>query len=1174
MHNVTQQRKQRNNAKLQGGDSPQPTQSGCCYRCGGQHKQSACPCKEWVCHFCKKKGHLAKVCRKKHKQRTEQTNAVTIEQTPASGSTQEYTMYHVQSGTSKPYKATIMVNGNPIWMEIDTGASVSVVGEETFNTIQRGEKPLKLEKSSVQLQTYTGGEIPVLGSVLVPVEHNHQTLTLPLLVTERNGPPLLGRNWLSALRLDWQTVFSVEPNPSLQQVLDRHSSLFKDGLGEVRDVKAKIHISKDEHPRFFKPYQVPFARRKSVEEELERLQSMGVIQPVQFSDWAAPIVPVMKSDGRVRICGNYKVTVNRAARLDKYPIPRIEELFASLAGGKLFTKLDLSHAYLQVPLDEQSRQFVTINTHKGLFEYKRLPFGVASAPSIFQRVMENLLQGIQGVCVYIDDILITGSTETEHLHNLASVLARLESAGMRLKREKCSFLLPSVSYLGHVISAEGLKTESAKVQAIVDAPEPQNVGELRSFLGMVTYYGKFLPDLATTLASLYHLLGKSTPWVWRKDQREAFQHIKQLLHSGRVLTHFDDKLPLVLACDASPYGLGAVLSHRMPNNEEKPIGFASRTLTKAEKNYSHLDKEALAIVYGVKKFHQYLHGRTFQIKSDHKPLTHIFGESRAIPTMASGRIQRWALILGGYDYTIQYKEGKSMANADALSRLPLKSSRAEVPRPPELVRLVEHLASTPLSCTKIRLLTDHDPILSRIRKWVQEGWPTREQSVNPDLQSYSRRKDELSTEGGCVLWGSRVIIPIKGRRRALDMLHEAHPGIVRMKSLARGYMWWPGMDSEIESCVKQCTDCQTSRKLPPVAPLHPWARPERPWTRIHIDYAGPFEGKMFLLLIDAYSKWLEIHVTSTSTTTATIELMRRTFASVGLPETVVSDNASTFTSEEFGEFLRRNGIRHVRSPPYHPASNGLVERAVQTFKEGMKRQKSGTLNTRLSRFLLRYRIIPHSSTGTSPSELLWGRKLRSTLDLLVPNTNRKLQQNQDHQKELYDSRSKTRQFNVNDFVYARNYGSGPLWLPGLVVSLQGTAMYEVRLSDNRVIIRHLDQLRPRVSDGEPVTMASDSATEELVRAEDISAPVQELESAGDSCAIEVPEPGGAPRSAEIENPTDTSTESAALMVPPLRTEVTPEQPGIETPGNPLRRSTRARQPPLRYGETCFEIDIN
>ena len=470
-------------------------------------------------------------------------------------------------------------------MEIDTGASVSVISEETFQAIQRGDQPLQLQKTSVQLRTYTGEAIPVSGSVRVPVEHSGQSLTLPLIVTEGRGPSLLGRNWLSVLRLDWQTIFIVKQNLSLQQVLDRHSGVFKEGLGEMKDVKAKIYIAKDERPRFHKPYSVPFALRHKVEEELERLLALGVIQPVQFSDWAVPIVPVMKPDGRIRICGDYKVTVNLAAKLEKYPIPRIEELFASLASGKVFTTLDLSHAYLQVPLDEESRHYVTINTHKGLFRYTRLPFGVASAPSIFQRVMENLLQGIQGVCVYIDDILITGSTEAAHVHNLSQVLARLESAGVRLKKGKCAFLLPSVSYLGHVICAEGLKTERSKVRAIIEAPEPRNVGELRSFLG-VTYYGKFLPDLATTLAPLYQLLRKRTPWEWGGKQRKAFRHIKELLQSGRVLTHFDVKLPLILACGASPYGLGAVLSHCFPNGKEKPVGFASRTLTEAEKNYS------------------------------------------------------------------------------------------------------------------------------------------------------------------------------------------------------------------------------------------------------------------------------------------------------------------------------------------------------------------------------------------------------------------------------------------------------------------------------------------------------------------------------------------------------------------------------------------------------------
>ena len=253
----------------------------------------------------------------------------------------------------------------------------------------------------------------------------------------------------------------------------------------------------------FRP--VPFAIREKVEKELDRLQALGVIQPVRFSDWAAPIVPVLKSDGGVRIYGDYKVTINHSARLEKYPIPRIEELFTSLAGGKTFSKLDLSHAYLQIPLDEASRRLVTINTHKGLFEYRRLPLGIASAPSIFQRVMENLLQGIPRVCVYLDDILVTGSTEEEHLSNLAQVLTRLGTAGMRLKREKCAFMLDRVSYLGHVISCEGLRTGDLKVKAIVDAPDPRDLSELRSFLGMVNYYGKFLPNLATILSPLYHL---------------------------------------------------------------------------------------------------------------------------------------------------------------------------------------------------------------------------------------------------------------------------------------------------------------------------------------------------------------------------------------------------------------------------------------------------------------------------------------------------------------------------------------------------------------------------------------------------------------------------------------------------------------------------------------------
>lgn len=294
----------------------------------------------------------------------------------------------------------------------------------------------------------------------------------------------------------------------LAEVLKSHEAVFKDELGAITCAKASLYMDPQILPTFHRPCLVPFSLREKVEAKLERLERNRIIRPRQFSEWAAPIVAVLKSNGSVRVCDDYKVSDNKVIICDTHPIPRSEDIFAAMAEGVSFSKLDLSHAYLQLQLDDEARDYLVINTHKGLFEYTRMPFEITSAPAIFQRTMDNLLQGLIHVCMYNDNILITGEVEEEHLQTLNAVVTRLENAGVWLKKDKCVFMAADVVYLGHRISKEGLQPIADKVKVIADAPTPTNVSELRAFLGLVNFYRKFMQNLATLLAQLYKLLQK------------------------------------------------------------------------------------------------------------------------------------------------------------------------------------------------------------------------------------------------------------------------------------------------------------------------------------------------------------------------------------------------------------------------------------------------------------------------------------------------------------------------------------------------------------------------------------------------------------------------------------------------------------------------------------------
>ena len=436
------------------------------------------------------------------------------------------------------------------------------------------------------LKTYTGEHLPVVGDVVVNVQHNQDFV---LTVVAGEGPSLLGRDWLKQLRLDWREVHALTKHAkgSLDDLLDKYGDIFGDELGTIRSFCAELNTDTTVKPKFFKARTVPFALRTAIEEELDRLEREGI---VTHSDWATPIVAVPKPDGRVRLCGDFKVTVNQALCVEQYPLPKVEDLFATLAGGRKFTKLDLTQAYLQLELHPESLKYCTINTHRGLYQFKRLPFGIASAPAIFQKVMDTILQGVQGAMCYIDDILVTESTEEEHLRNLEEVLQRLKKHGIRMKRNKCSFTKDSVEYLGHRVDADGIQATPQKIAAIQNAPMPKNVQQLRSFLGLLNYYRKFLPNLATIIQPLNDLLQKNTRWRWTEKCTKAVKAAKNLLLTSKMLTHYDPTMPLKLAADASQYGLGTVISHVLPNGEEKPNAFSSRSLGKSEKNYSQIKR--------------------------------------------------------------------------------------------------------------------------------------------------------------------------------------------------------------------------------------------------------------------------------------------------------------------------------------------------------------------------------------------------------------------------------------------------------------------------------------------------------------------------------------------------------------------------------------------------------
>ena len=758
------------------------------------------------------------------------------------------------SSVSSDGKMSVIVGGLSLPMIIDSGASCNVVGRNVWEYLKANNVKCVSSKASKKLFPYGSNQpLQVAGVFTAEVSVGERVLSgVEFVVVENEGHALLGRETAIALE-----VLKLGPQINSLGVstdgVKGEPSIFEkfpgccEGIGKLKDFQLSIPIDPEVQPIAQPIRRVPYHLRDKLSDKLDELVELDIIEKVSGpSSWVSPVVVVPKPSGDIRLCVDMR-QANRAVKRERYPIPTIDEVLQDLNQSKFFSKLDLNSAYHQIELSPESRDITTFGTHNGLYRYKRLMFGISCAPEMYQKVLHQVLQEYDGVHNILDDVIVHAPTEEEHDRRFESVVQVLSSKGLTLNRDKCQFKMSHLEFMGHVLSARGIGPTDVKVKAVVDACEPKNAAEVRSFLGLVNFTARYIPDLATVSAPLRQLTKNGEPFVWRLEQQQSFDELKKRLSSAETLGYFDKNAPTKVIADASPVGLGAVLVQQQ-GEELRVISYASRSLSDTERRYSQTEKEALAIVWSCERFHAYLYGAEFELITDHKPLECIFTPK----SKPCARIERWLLRMQPYRFTVKYIPGPKNI-ADSLSRLlrPMPPS-GDNNHTEEYVKWVAQ-ESTPVALTtrEIERASDHDPELESVRECLLNGkWHAIK------FKEYLPVRSELSAIGKLVLRGTRIVVPKQLRTQVLTLAHEGHPGIVAMKQRLRTKVWWPGIDKEVSSACKTCHGCQLVSQPSKPEPMARTELPSAPWQHLAADLLGPLpSGDYVFVIVDYYSRF-------------------------------------------------------------------------------------------------------------------------------------------------------------------------------------------------------------------------------------------------------------------------------------------------------------------------------
>nr|XP_023665577.1 uncharacterized protein K02A2.6-like [Paramormyrops kingsleyae] len=926
-----------------------------CGRCGKTRHLDfrKCPAVGTECKKCRKKGHWARMCKTK-----------TVRQVTVKEESEESFYLGAVSNKNKleegSWTVSLTIGRIPVSFKIDTGADVNVINTETF---KRFESSTQLRRSNIVLDS-PGGPLKCIGQFTSKAKHKDRKYAITVYVVDGGTVGnLLGRETAAEMKL--------------VKRIEQLSTVFE-GSSTMKTEPVKIHLREGAEPyAAYTARRVPLPLMSKVTAELQRMEDHGVVKRVtQPTDWCAPMVPVMKPNGTVRICVGLN-KLNDNIKRERYILPTTEEILAKLAGASVFTSLDAASGFWQIPLSDDSSLLTTFITPVGRYCFQRLPFGISIAPEIFQRKMHELLGDLDGVAVYMDDVIVYGQDETEHDKRLKDVLKRMESVGLKLNKEKCMFKKTQLSFLGHIVDAQGVRADPEKVRAISELQDPNNVRELRRALGLINYMGKYIPNLATEGGPLYELLKAKSVWAWDQPQKRAFGNLKNALIKAPVLAHYDLARETVVSADASSYGIGSVLLQKH-DSSWKPVAYASRRLTDSEVRYAQIEKECLAGVWACEKFQKYLVGlENFKLVTDHKPLIPLIN-SKDLDSVPL-RCQRLLMRLMRFNAKAEYMPGKSMVVADALSRSPLSTTEdfmsADVSA--HVNAIIKGLPVSQRKLTEIKMETQKDDQLRMVEEFVKGGWPEYAKSIPSSIHSFYKWKDFLSLSAGLLVLGNRLVIPKAMRQSILSRIHEGHQGLSKCRARAKETVWWPGISEDLRQKIETCKFCVENKRTQHKEPLQSTPLPDRPWQRIAIDLCM-HQGKQYLVVSDYYSRYLEILRLSVTTSECVIHKLKATFARFGIPEQIVSDNGPQFISEVWRDFCATCDIQHITSSPHNPQGNGHAERAVQTAKRILKQEDPWLA-------LMSFRATPNTSTSISPAELLMGRKIRTTLPTLQKN---------------------------------------------------------------------------------------------------------------------------------------------------------------------------------------------